>query len=814
MGSTDNPGVPINSVRVKLELGGDRLREMQTPGKGLGQYALGIAKVIRVDYEAFEVTLMVMLGEDDYFQRVPVPLSFPGAGPRSFLGAMPERGSYCVIGYLPAQPHKIPVVLTWVVPGVALGHDWIPTQEFEPTEFDFNARRQAELEGLYERVRHKLRHMRPGNIVASSSQGSDLVLDESVWLANRRSNEIRIRDQDQAIVTRSVQRFDVQGGVRVYSGTVQRDASLLPVQMFSDGRDWASFRQKVGNVILAPDSLSENTRADDGVLTPHDVFFRDEGAGIPQSQITFKEDLDPYEFLIRGLFINRQGGVEDSELTLGGATYGGKRYFRTLFDPTADPGRRFINAATGANERLSDAVTEYRVEVQHTWDQTLPVSEQTDGFDADRLPAEALDETNELAQGERPFVQVVYGTVVGNDPYSLTGRDQYGVPLRPVIFDENGASAPNMETGLDTDVNTHAASLFMVEPPLAPDLLPTFFSVTKEGRVKASVGGPTGGNSIELAAAGSIRVVSGGRIFFEGTGGVCFNNRTGDSQANLSYEINGGTGAVRVTAGGPLTDGNLSSIAAPEDGGTQNSPHLILDAPATGGNAWLTANRDIMLGAGGTIYMSRASSIDVTPKNLYRLLTDKVSMQVKTVDKTVLAASNEVYSGPANFSPTNAPLRSVTFAGTPLTGHVGGDTDKYLMVFGDRTERFLIGNHETQVIVGDITYSSIIGTVTMRAGVNQLAVSTASGLSAQVPIGTMSMQAVAQASFKGLAQVQVSSVGQAVVSGSIVTLAANAIPPKIGGIVSGADIDPLSGLPLFVLGLGSSAHVLTSPLIP
>lgn len=800
---------PLNPTRIKLEMGGNRLREMQTPSKGLGMYALAVAKCIRVDYEAMEVTLITMLGEDDLFQRVPIPLSFPGAGPRHFLGAMPERGSYCVIGYLPNEPHKIPVVLSWVVPGTQLGYDWVPTQEFEPSEFDFTPRRRTELEGIYERSRRKLRHMAPGNIVASSSQGADLVLDEGVLLTNRRANEIRIRDQDQAIVTRSQTKFDVQGGVRVYSGPVQRDATLLPLQVVSDGIDWANFRQRVANSPVPAVNLGDDPRATPGGLIPHDTLYRPEGA-IPQSGIDFGENLDPYDFLAKGLFVNRSGYIISAALTTDGGSYQGKRWFRPVFDPTADPNLQRINAADQDDAVTSEALTEHRIEVNHTWDQTLPVSEQTEGFDADRLPPSQEDETNDLLQADKPFIEVVYGTVTGNDPYSERGREQYGVPLRPVIFDEEtGAPVPALENGLDFDVNTHAATLLRVDPPLLSDVTSTFFTILKNGQVRGSVGGQGAGNSIEMALAGGMRVVAGAPIVFEATGGVQFIARGGTTNANLAYEIASDSGGVKVVGGGQITEGSLGATANPDDGGSDQLPHLHLDAPNQNGNAWLTANKDVMIAGGDTLRVTRFNNVDFSPKNLLRILTDKVAIQAGTLDKTITGQNIELYSGPRNFSPTNAPLRSVTFAGTPLTGHIGGDTDKYLMVFGDRTERFLIGNHETTVVVGNQTYQSVLGNVTMRAGINQLQVATASGLQAVIPVGVMSMIATSAAIFKGIASVTVSSQGPAVLSGTITTLGGAG---KVGGIVCQTDLDPLSGLPLGFLGMGSPGHVLAPPL--
>jgi hypothetical protein len=306
-----------------------------------------------------------------------------------------------------------------------------------------------------------------------------------------------------------------------------------------------------------------------------------------------------------------------------------------------------------------------------------------------------------------------------------------------------------------------------------------------------------------------MRIVSGGNVSIEAEGGVCLVNRGGTATGNLAYEIRATTGGVKIASGGQITEGSLAAQANPQDGSSDTLPHLLLDSPAQGGNTHLTANKDIVIAAGNQVSITRANSIDLTPKTLMRVLTDRHSVQAKTEDRTILGQSIQIFSGPKNFLPTNRPLRSVTFAGTPITGHIGGKTDEYKMVLGDRDETFLKGNHTTSILIGDLTYQTGFGTVLHRAGVNEIRLSTAGGLKALVPLGTMSMTATSTATFRGVASVRVTSAGPAVISGSICTLGGVG---KVGGIVSQSDIDPLSGLPLGFFGMGSPGHLLGPPI--
>jgi len=168
-----------------------------------------------------------------------------------------------------------------------------------------------------------------------------------------------------------------------------------------------------------------------------------------------------------------------------------------------------------------------------------------------------------------------------------------------------------------------------------------------------------------------------------------------------------------------------------------------------------------------------------------------------------------LYSGPKNFLPTNLPIRRTVFGANPATGHPGGNTDEYLMVFGDRNERFLIGNHRTDVVVGNLSYGTGLGSYTARAGTNSSNINSVSGWSAFSAVGGLRLTSLQNASLRGTTGVTVSSFATTRVSGLTTILGGIG---GVGGIVNGSDIDPLTGLPLQFLGLGSPGHLLGPPL--
>ena len=770
---------------------------------GSSAHSLAFAKVVRVDYESHTVQLYVLLGDNGYYLRDPIPISYPGAGPRHFMGAMPTEGSYCVIGHLPSKPAKTPVVLAWNVPNPWLGHDWVVTQEHRPTEFDMNPRMQAELEGITARMRHKLRHMTPGTLLLSSEPGSDIVVDAGILLTNRRGDEIRMREQDQALIFKSLQQFHATGGTRSYVGMVQRDATLLPTALISDGKRWDGPVQTVQGAPLSEGLLETDPVYAEGVLQPHRAFSKMDPAGaFPDSGYLTPPSVDPYNLLHRGLFIGADGVVVNPSQTLSEAEYHGKSIFRVAASTDPDSGGRPLNAAIDAD---AETLVEHRIELNHTWDGRLPVTEQTDGFDMDRLPPNT-EGGSALSTGDRPFIQWVLGSVVGNDPFSETGRVQYGQPLAPNVFDADGSLRPSMDVALGLPLAEHAASLFRVESPTDINALPMFASITKDGRFKGYLGGSPLENSLELATAGGVKVQAGGPLDLRSSSPLKLSASGAEDPENLGFCFDSPTGAICLRAGGATTRGSATARNTPSSIEEAALPGLMLEAPTS--SVQIQAARNVRIQGGSSIQLANSQRVDITPQNLCNILTDKFSTQCTTGDKTVLAKETVLYSGPKNFNPANAPLRSVTFGANPLTGHFGGPTDAYRMVFGDRNETFLVGNHSTNVLVGSITWRTGVGSFTAQAGINTLNLNTGTGISAAALLGPLSLFSSTTASLRGLGAVTVSTLGVARLSGATTILGGTG---AVGGIVNGSDIDPLSGLPMAFLGLGSPGHLLGPP---
>jgi hypothetical protein len=150
----------------------------------------------------------------------------------------------------------------------------------------------------------------------------------------------------------------------------------------------------------------------------------------------------------------------------------------------------------------------------------------------------------------------------------------------------------------------------------------------------------------------------------------------------------------------------------------------------------------------------------------------------------------------------------VTVAATPATGFPGGVADHYTLVYGDREERLLAGGLRTTALLGDVDVEATVGTWTARAAGSTVRIGPG-GAEVEAVVGPLTLSAKAgSATLSGSTSVEVSSLGSVTIKGSVITLTAPGL--KTGGIVSGSDLDPLSGLPLGTLGLGSPTHLLSA----
>jgi len=728
--------------------------------RGWSALSMCIAQIVEIHWEEMRCTLEILNGSGaDTRALTGVELLMPSMGNRHFMGGIPEIGDQCVVGWFAHDTRagtagKTPAILAWWPSTPWIRHDWHMTQGFDPDEniMEDNVNRQI-VQNFYQRIRHKMRHLSPGNIGASSSQGSDMVLDESVLLSNRRANEILIRDQDQAIVMRSLQQFHAMSGTRIYAGMVQRDARTLPREMFSDGIKWDADIQidsegnpynpfKGGSVFKNP--------LEEGQIQPHPVFQRDEvegfGVNIEGERAnykgTFPTHLDPYVFLYNAGFVDEEYDELNRESDI---IYGGKSILRI--------GNQFGENAFDKGESF----TEYRIEMNHTTDGNLPVTEQTDGFDSDRA-SNLANENN-----APPFIEWVLGTPVGNDAFSSKGKEEYGLPVVPLSTSLSVANG-------STPFSDHAATLLRVTP-VVPGISDSFVSFTKGGKFKAKISSPA-------QDAFEARVEGGAFL-----------------DVNNSLSVQSDRSTFSSTS---KTDINsLGSVEIKGEGSEEGDP---LDGSDASVSVIIKGTKRISIQS-GTAIAFKAPIVDFSQVGQVRLAsTDQMefntgaglSQTANTIKQSSMGQFEQVCGGPADFNSLAGPARKVTVTESPVTGGAGLPSDSYTNAFGGKSE----------IYVGPATNTKTIAvgteTKTITAGSDQIVVGTTVQMTD--PTGTKFLAPAGAVTATAGTVIAMTANVVALRGNTSVTISGASIVlgspgGAVGPIICGSDIHPILGVP-------------------
>jgi len=751
-----------SNAQMRLELAPSSIASQQSSGASNSQ-ALTLARVTRVDPVTQVVDLVTVTGK--IIPYTDVSISFPSAGHRHFLGGLPEESDICIIGFHAEESGytERPFILAWVIPGVQKGYDWLPTQFVPQDELAMDPVTQESLIGVAQRRRHKSLLLEKGNIAASSSQGSDILLDESVSISNRRGNEIILRDQDQSIVFRSLQQMHAGAGFRVYSGLVQRDAASSSTQMFSDSIDWSGSRQvdSQSNPLLSSQLLSSSVKSN-LMLDQDSVFF-----------IT-KQDLAK-----RLLFIDSTSGLIYDRLVSPQNVYGGKSINHVYLDDV-------------------NMLSEYRIEVSHSNNGSLPVTEQTDGFDIDRLPLSSPASSSDLGSlsSNRPLVEFVLGSVVGNDP--INDRSSYSLPLAPRLYD-SGSLSPSLVPS--SSIADQAAFLLRVHNPVNPSAPSAFISINKSGKMFSYMPGghdeiyDSGSKSISLSkddAGLSYSLSSSGLISL-------VNSSVGRPQDNLGVLIESQSGAVSINAGGSLSNSsNALTLSSAQSALIKASNSLLLNAPS------------VSINNSNSISLISNSSVSINSGN-------SLSLSTQSLSQTVSGRMDLTLGGPLNAMPTNGPSRSTVFAASPVTGSIGSTVDDYTVLFGGKKELFVVGRSDTEVLLGSIslTAGSLVPSspsispgdgVNLTAGPPGLSQSlslssplTGGGVILQADLGSVSLRATkGQVNVQAVAGVSISSA--ALVQIIAPSMLVSVPTPSPGAVMSDGCIDSLTGRPFVSSG--------------
>jgi len=510
----------------------------------------------RIDEINMKADIKILTGAGIRFE---VELSQSMCGPRSFWGGVPEVGSLVLVGYRDiSRVHNLAeaVILGYLPMGNRLGiryDTFAPSDptDIDPEDADFYAK------NIGRTVRYKRFKLSPGDVGGMSSNGAELSLNRSVNMANRAGDLIELRDDDRTLVTQTLHRFDSDAGVRRLSGPVRRQVFWMPSEIMNTTSDGSTLKSEADGYrgrdefqSVGPGDVGSNTK-----------FSNANGRLIPE--FNNATQFPPVTY-----------------------SNGKTVFYPSLIPDTSIEG----DPDTGAGSTF----TEVRTEIYHDTDLVPDVTTEIDGFDP--FP-------------KATFIEHVMGTVVGNDPYSTLGIEQYGQVLRPQIWTSGTTmtagsfSLEAIDRGArgDADVRTSAAAyLFRINPVQSND--ESFFavSVQKQGKLLVQVPKPANdayndnvkGVSADVNLLGALKMFVGAAspsntsMFAKFEGGIKAEiGRNSDTGSSLDIVYNGPVKSKFVGANDPSGNGLVTEVNG-RNVTTVSGDHDV----ATGGSVNINAN--------------------------------------------------------------------------------------------------------------------------------------------------------------------------------------------------------------------------------
>lgn len=435
---------------------------------------------------------------------VPIPAA-GGSGPRSWSGCIPEPFSKVIIGWKKFDSTGrsfSPYIVEFLTSGTMMAHDYEPFSSTDPSvsaavlQIDPTLASDPHMNlGV---IRLKARKGYPGDYIASSSGGADIILDKDAFFTNRAGNEFRLRDADQTSILQVRNEF-VSNAVGFYRrGLIKRNAfAFLPDLYPLDDND-------VPANVISPGDPANGVDANGEPLDKNPAYDTLLSFGLIQADgtLNFQDSTTP-----QGYSLSAPSGTTAQPGDTGTTPF---------YPPVVTPDGQHISYITHGEHVNSMAATllaytEDRSELRHLSDGTMAVTEEGDGFQIDPpFPV---------------FIEDVKGTYVGNDFHSDAGRPLYKRVLGMRLFSNPNqgvlSTGPTYEP-VDTVQRLSLmdalglARLFRIQCPYQDSSNQFVFGITKEGKVlchvpKTQVGEPDEkGKSIDLNVLGLIKAIVGG----------------------------------------------------------------------------------------------------------------------------------------------------------------------------------------------------------------------------------------------------------------------------------------------------------------
>jgi hypothetical protein len=702
----DRPRGPGSTTRDQRYPGGEH--EASNIGRESMAF-LHAGHIVHVDTETMVCSIRMDSMEGEYHD-VPIPAS-GGGGPRSFSGSIPEPGSKVVVGWKRKDAHGrafLPYILTFLAPGTFMARDFEPFSSANPADAavvkQISPGLTKDPRVNLDVIRLKSRKGYPGDYVASSRDGADMVLDRDVFFTNRAGNEFRLRDADQTSILQTRNEF-VSNAVGFYRrGLIKRNAfAFLPDLYPLDQQDQQA-------TIISPGTSTQVNPATGDPIDRNPAYDVLLGFGLinADGSLNFQDEITPAGY---------------SQNPSNSAQMPGDTNTLPFYPPVVTPDGQHISyivqgEPVNSLAQWSYAYTEDRSELRHVSDGTMAVTEEGDGFQIDPPGP--------------PYIEDVKGTVVGNDFYTNSGRPLYKRVLSMRVFDSPDQAAPSAGPSFEPvdTVNrlgvmdaVALARLFRVQSPFPGSANQYAFGITKEGKVICHIPATQAGEvqekgkSVDLNIVGLVKAIIGAdqnggntSIDVRTTGGINLDvgRFSGGTNSGQSIVLNLQGGVVVYHNGDPNT-------------GVAGESRFLGAVFETGTSSKMVAHQgNIITNAGGELANSgQKITNQAGPGGQATTCSGDMST-------TVLGKTQEQYAQIVQTAYALGKLRT-TIAGVDNTTVLAGGIIRTVAGGTGITDTVAGGNAITSVAAGNLLQSVGTGNFAVTVGAGNLAMTAGAG---------------------------------------------------------------------------------------
>ena len=532
-------------------------------------------------------------------------------------------------------------------------------------------------------LRYKRLKMHPGDVGGMSSSGAEFVLNKDVRLADRAGDTIEIRDADRTLITQALHRMDSAAGMRARSGPIRRDDFYTPPD------------------ILQADGQTLTAAVDPTNWTASKRYF---GQSVYENLPDPTLPLADANGKLLNYFNNLSGEFPPSTFSNGKHTFYPSTKAFTEFESEAGAG--------------SYVYVEHRLELAHYTDMTQEVLSEIDGFAVDR---------------QEPYIEQVFGTIVGNSTFSTQGMRQYANILMPVLFDDFYQPQPGVSfhldainrVGVDNEVNTLAgAYLFRIRSPQRSDQDYFTVAVEKQGKLFLNIPGsqqerfPSSKNiSVEANLSGALKAYVGAQ-----------------EPDNISMNITC-AGGIHLSLGADK-DGNSMYI---EHHGALKTRHMsIVNDGGPSGTDTAACSTEVEgnweLAIQGTHTTTVEGSMQSIVSGQYQMQVDRLTQQAHSGYTLNAGESNVLISGKSQFNYAQNVQETIVTGGKISTIMAGGLSTTVAagavltdVLGGAMTTTVASGAYAVTVGTGAISATTTAGAVTLSTAAGAMSLSAAAG---------------------------------------------------------------------------------------